>query len=706
MAKVGGKDAQEELKRIKKNIENAYQYFRDNYEMYNETRKFVFVTALSENDESLNKTLNRPSVEFPILESYISRLRGEFSKHIPAIEVSAIDGNEVDTQMIQVVEDHIRDILYEANKKSLEYNCYTDTLSGGFSGMKIYSDYVAPMSFNQDIYVQRCFDPTMTFWDPMAREDDKCDGRFCGEVFPYTKEEFEQMWPKVKMGDMRVSENVGSFKWTYKAQEEEVIVVCDYYEKKVKKKKIVYLANGQTMFAEEYKKLESNWELTADISQLPPIVTERMTDITTIVRYRLCENEILEYDVTEYDYLPLIFVDGNSLLIKDTDNTAVKQFTRPIVYHARGAQKLKDFAGQALANELEGMMQSKMMVSKDSIPALYKEAWVNPQVASVLVYNAFKDDDPNVPLPLPQPVPRQAIEPAITNTFMGMDSVIQNILGAFDPSLAKLGEREVSGIAIQESLSLSNAAAMPYVVSFMKALQSLATAILSLIPKIYTTPRTIPVRAKDGTKTYVKINQEGGVKLDYDKDAMQVKVNPGPSFGQQKDKALTHIYEIMKASPLVAQFMGTEGLSVLFDNMEFRGVDALQEKVDDFVAQTKQMQQQQSQQPNPEQIKMQIEQAKLQQKSQEAQMDAKLQQAEIMLKEQKLALEKLTLLAKLIEIKANSAVQMEKSETERITKAADLLIKQAQTQHDAEMSEATLLKELTEPKESVENARE
>ena len=45
--------------------------------------------------------------------------------------------------------------------------------------------------------------------------------------------------------------------------------------------------------------------------------------------------------------LPLVFVDGSSVMVKTPKNGNVRQVCSPYVYHAKGAQRLKNFAGIA-----------------------------------------------------------------------------------------------------------------------------------------------------------------------------------------------------------------------------------------------------------------------------------------------------------------------------------------------------------------------
>ena len=162
------------------------------------------------------------------------------------------------------------------------------------------------------------------------------------------------------------------------------------------------------------------------------------------------------------------------------------------------------------------------------------------------------------------------------------------------------------------------------------------------------------VAGVDGEKSYVKINdrqaqqpQRQGMQqkpgmptqgsrpifVNYDENSLQVKVEAGVNFAIQKARALQQIVSLMQASPLFAQFMNTEGLPILLDNIEIRGIDQLKQMSEGWMQQMKMMQQQQQQmamqqanQPNPMVQKNQLEQMKLMQNSQIEQ--SKLQQAQ------------------------------------------------------------------------------
>ena len=208
---------------IKKEIEHGYLYFKNNNKIYHDFIRFVFKTSISPIDRSVNNEIQKPNMEFNILEAFISRLCGEFSKMDPAFTVRAKEGVKmVNPDVIEVVEAHLKAAFCGSDKNSLSYHLYRDILSGGFSVAKIYTDYADEMSFDQKIYIERVFDPTLTVFDPLARKSHKGDGRFACELFPKSADEAKELYGSDIIKDVKFSRisNVGAFNWSYRNQQE------------------------------------------------------------------------------------------------------------------------------------------------------------------------------------------------------------------------------------------------------------------------------------------------------------------------------------------------------------------------------------------------------------------------------------------------------------------------------------------------------
>lgn len=642
----------EQLKRIKENVSNSYNSQRHNRDRFNEFRRFVFVTTLNDNDLSYLKTVQKPQLEFNTLEAYVSRLVGEFTKHDIGILAVGKDNVPADVQQINAIEGLIRNTFYEAEEQSMQRELFKDCLTGGFSCMKVYTDYEHDRSMQLKIVSRRVYDPTMIGFDPLAIEADKGDGEYFFELVPMRKEVFEQEHPEISTKDIKfkraledidTSNNFGPFNWSYETKTEKVLLLCDYYEKKHKKGTLVELSTGEIMMKDEYNKFVDSWEAMGINEQIPAIVRERPTTVTTIERYKVIETEVLSHEKTELLSFPYVFIEGSGMMVKDNNSHGARYFTRPYVFNAIGAQKLKNFAGQSLANEIENMVMHKFIVAKDSIPPAYKDAYINVQQASVLVFNAFKNDNPDIPLPPPREVQRPPIPPELLQTFDMCDQLTQVILGNHDSSIAKMTERQSSGIAIQTAVSLSNSAAMPFVDNFISGIRSWAHKIVELGPLVHGNDKhSMAITNGRGKREYVDVGT-GGVSMDYDPRNLDVKITAGASFNMEQEKALQYIKELMSISPEINEFVNTNGLDLLLDNIQMRGIDEFKERAEQFMQQKQEMMAQQMAQggpPNIDQMKIDSANAKVAQ-------DTEIAYAKLATEERKNRTETLLELAKI-----------------------------------------------------------
>ena len=621
------KKHQDKLKEIKRHIESSYQYWYKNANRYLEFMKFVFASSLTSEDTTKLDKLNKPAIEFNVLEAMISRLRGEFSKHEPSIICRASDSVSVENltpeflKTLEVIENHIRDMFFDATNDALEYNVYSDLLAGGYSVVRIFTEYANELSFEQCIKVQRVFDPTLTGFDPLARESHKGDGEYCFQIYPKEREEFEEEYGKERTKKMKFSRGStssgfmgsswGGFNWSYESQDKDIVLIAEYFCKKKKKERIARLSNGQVIQKKQYSKILKIWDDMGFIEQPPIIVDERETTIEVIERYIVCEEEVLEHEETSFKYFPLIFIDGNSVMIRDSMNGASSQMIRPYVYHAKGIQQLKNFSGQTVAAEIENMVMHRFMVSAEAIPEDYLDAYKNVQIPSTLIYNAFYQKNPDVPLQPPREIQRTPTPPIVETTFMGTDQLTQTILGNYDSILAT-NDKQISGVAIQQGALQCNAAALPYLMGFIKGLNRIAQIVIDLIPKYYKTPRTLPIRKADGKRDYQIINQSNNpqsIDLNYDPHDLNIRIEAGISANIQKQVALDQIQRYMQSSETFANFINTKCLETIIDNLDIRGNDQLKEKAAEYMKELEQQKQAATQnpQPDPQMLAVQVE---------------------------------------------------------------------------------------------------
>jgi len=285
-------------------------------------------------------------------------------------------------------------------------------------------------------------------------------------------------------------------------------------------------------------------------------------------------------------------------------------------------------------------------------------------------------------MPIPDPI-REIIKtpapPEIAQAFTGSDALIQNILGSYDASLG-INNNQLSGIAIVEAATQSNSAAMPYVVGYLQGYQRAAQIYVDLLPKYYTTPRTIPILDKEGHRSSIKINQKEGMNMFYDANALNVVVKAGASFQVQKSRTIMMVKEMMGMSPLFAQFIAEKGLNFVLDNMEGKGIEQLKQMVDSWLQELQQqkqaaMQQQQAEaQNNPIIQRNQLQ-------AQKMQMDNKKSQQNFMIEMQKLQQSERKLLGDMKIAQSQNLIQAVKANAEIFSKKVDLALSHKDMKH-------------------------
>jgi hypothetical protein len=444
---------------------------------------------------------------------------------------------------------------------------------------------------------------------------------------------------------MKFSRSIDGFSWSYKTDKnDKIVLVCEYYEKKKRRQRIVELADGTVMRLKDYEKSVANWDRVAQ----PPIIIgePRWTVLEVICRYTLVENQVIDYAETDYTYLPHVFVDGNSIRLRKGSDGNTYQLTRPYVYHAKGVQDLKNFAGQTLAQNIKNMVQHKFIVKKEALPEeqVYLDALNNIQQASTVVVNAYTDNNPDKPIP--EPIREIALVPSppeVAQAFSVSDPTTQTILGNFASNLGQ-NDQNLSGKAVIESATVNNSAAMPYLNGYLQGLAHAANIIVDLIPKYIVGKRILPVVNKQGDTEYKRVNEANYPYLIYNEKAIKVNVEAGVSFQTQKSQALSQIIALMGVSQQFAAFMNSEsGLPILLQNLTIYGADQLKQVVPKWMQEQQQQAAQQAEQER--QAMMQSPQAMLAQaKQMQTQADIEKTHAQAQSEMAKVEIDKLKLL--------------------------------------------------------------
>lgn len=600
----------EKLKELVNKYRESLEFTKTNSDLFNGYKKFLYDSNLNDNERVALQDQDKPQLEFNQIGSFVSRLLGEFYKYDPSAQIEFNDDTLLNNgQMIEILKNHLNHEINDIKTKREFFDIYKDLLCG-MSCVKIYTEYKNHYSFDQVIKIEKK-DPTNCGYDPAAKMPNKTDARYCWEKFTYTEEEFKELFPDIDIQDIKSSyQNAKSPLIGSKSKK--LFTVIDFYEKVKKPVTIVSLSDGSIMKKSEHdKKIKFYEAFKKDLLfSVPYITNKRKTFIEKIERYRFTMGKLLSYEKTDYSDLPYVFI-GRTEVLKENDDLCQKEIIIPYFKNAIGAQKFINYAGSCFANALENIQMSKVMMAKESLPSdpSAQYGWLNPQKATVLIYNGFDEKLPDRQLPPPMPLAVQNMPPEVAQAFSSSMQLMQNALGSFDASLG-INDNQLSGIAIMEGATQSNAAAMPYLAEFLMGMNCVFRIYLNLFPKYYISPRSIPILDKEGNKSFVSINTNNQNKIDYQTNDLGVQIKIGASSSIEKYKSLSAMTEIASKVPAFAQLLNQDGLDVILKNLDFKGSEILQSRYPQFKQQQAQAQQQAAAN-NPLMVKNQIEMQKV-----------------------------------------------------------------------------------------------
>lgn len=682
---------QRKLTNMKKNVEYAVQFDVDNNYYYNYMTKFICETSLD--DETINKlqAMNKPPIEFNETEIYVNNQLGEFSMQQPSFEVRIAD-NVIDShktknmeETCKVIEGHLRYKFSPRATDNMQYNTYADILRGGMSVWFMGTDYINEDSFEMDITVEKEIYPTMCGFDPMATKSHKGDGDFCFRVMAYKEKMAKKLFGEDAIKNIKGSSAIGGFRWTYKNESEVVYMFCEYYEKKLKKQKIVKLSNGKTMPYKRYMEALEAWE-EAGYMELPPvIVQERMSTKETICKYVFNDNNVVSYEETDYKYLPLFKFQGSSVSLQDPDGSNKREMIRSYVHNLKGPQRLKNVAGQQVAAEIENTVAHKFMFDMESVDLTQMDQLRNVQIQDVILYRSRRDGNSDEPLQPPREVVRPPIPEIIPGTFSETSRTMQLIMGSFD----QLGMQRsnASGEALDSGAMQSARGSNPYLKGYINGLNRACTIYLDLMPKIMTTPRSLPIMTADGKRSAQIINDDqnpDSIYMDFDPSMFNIEISAGVNTEVSKRISLNQMITMSKVSPAFNKFITEDCLEEFIDNMDVRNKDSMKTKAAAFMQKMKQMEAQAAQKPHidPVEAKLKIDAAKLKIQDKKIQTNAALDAGKLELGNRQADIDFMELLMKSKSNEVEQAVKLQSAQSEDIRSEALLAIEVSK--HQAE----------------------
>lgn len=503
---------------------------------------------------------NRPCLVINRIPQFIRQITNDQRQNRPAIKVSAVD-DKADIDTARILQGLIRHIEYNSNADIAYDTAFDGAVRKGFGYFRIVTDYVDPMSFEQEILIKRIRNSFSVYLDPNSKEPDGSDMNW-GFVFEdISREEYEETYEDSALSQMDDWTSIGDMHrdWVDKSS----VRVAEYFYKDYKSVQIVQLSDGHVMEKSQLPHLPEGISIVAERTSLVPVIKWCKINGT----------EILQKTDWPGKWIPIVPVFGDELDING------KRILEGVVRHAKDSQRMYNYWASTETETIALAPRAPFIVAEGQVSKEYENIWKSAN-SKPHAYLPYKPTSLNgQPISPPQRNVYEAPVQAITNARMQASDDMKSTTGIYDSALGNRSN-ESSGIAIQRRNVQSQTSNFHFIDNLSRSQRHAGRIIVDLIPKIYDTPRTARIIGEEGNEEIVKINQvfehKGESKI-YDLSAgkYDVTIDNGPSFATKRQEALASMLDLTKAYPQVAQIAG----DLMVKNMDWPGASEIAERL-------------------------------------------------------------------------------------------------------------------------------
>ena len=494
----------------------------------------------------------RPCLTINRIPQFIRQITNDQKQNRPSIKVSPID-DKADVETARILQGMIRHIENSSDADTAYDMAFDSAVRGGFGYFRIITDYVSPLSFDQEIRFKMIRNRFSIQLDPSYKQPDGSDANWGFEVVDMTKDEFKAQFPNAKMSRMDDWDAIGNSVpgWATK----DGCRVAEYFYKELKEFTLCLLSD-KTIYRKD---------------QLPPILPTGVTVVkerqSVEVKVKWCKinaTEILEMTDWDSKWIPIIPVLGEMI----DDGTELK--LEGVVRYAKDPQRMYNYFASSETETIALAPRTPWVGVEWSFEG-FEGQWktANTRNHAFLQYKAKTIGGQPAPPPT-----RNTFEPPIQAISAARALSVEDLKGTtgiYDDALGKQSNAD-SGIAIKRRTTQSQTSNFHFVDNLTKSLRHAGRICIDLIPNVYDTARAQRILGDDGTEEVVWINalfEKDGKKVTYDLGAGEydVTISTGPSYETKRQEAVASIIDLTKSYPQMAQIAG----DILVRNMDWQG---------------------------------------------------------------------------------------------------------------------------------------
>ena len=510
----------------------------------------------------------RPCLTINKLPQHIRQVTNDQRQNRPAIKVIPVDDMS-DVQVAEVFNGIIRHIEVNSDADIAYDTACENQVTIGEGYFRVISDYCDPLSFDQDLKIERIRNSFSVYMDPLIKDPCGGDAEWCfiSESLPTAV--FEREYPKAQAANFD-QQGIGDdvLQWIT----EDTVRIAEYFSFQYEDKKLYLWRDGQVTMEGD--------PIPMGIMMGEKPVKERTTTLKKLIWAKINGVEILEQQEWLGQYIPVIRVVGNEY---DMEGRII---VSGIVRNAKDAQRMYNYWTSQEAELLALAPKAPFIVAGGQIEG-YEDKWaeLNTTNYPYLEYNPISEE--GVLVPPPQRVLPPMPSAGILQAKMGAADDIKSTTGQYNASLGQQSN-ETSGKAIMARQTESDVGTFHYIDNLSRAIRQCGRILIDLIPKVYDTRRVARIIGEDGQTDKVVIDpkQQEPFRKITQGDAIIKIYNPsigrydvtvivGPGFNSRRQEALEAMSMLVQSNPALWQVIG----DLLVKNMDWPGAAEMSDRI-------------------------------------------------------------------------------------------------------------------------------
>lgn len=545
-------DKDEILEEIRERFDSCQQAWQDIRDEAQKDMRYISGDPWDAEERRQREQAKRPCLALDELGQYVNELINNVRQNPISIKVSPA-GNQATDEKAQFKENMIRGIEYKSKAQSAYTTGFENAAQRSYGAWRISTQYVSEASFDQEIVIKRIPNPDTVWPDYDTKEADSSDMEFCFVTDVMKRSEFKRKYPKAEIKDFTATHETLAPKWVPPGMD--YVQIAEYW--KVKK------TNRTLLMIQDESGPMPIYEDELPNGAKPKILKSRKVEDREVCQYLTNGVEILEEHEWAGEYIPIVIVVGKELYIDDGSGS--KRILMSLVRLARDPYMLYCYLRTKEAEEA-AMTPLAPYIGYEGQFEGHEEEWQNINKVPIAFAQAKSKIDSAGEEVLPLPT-RLQFNPNFAAYEVAAEAArraIQAAMGTSPLPTAAQRRNEKSGVALKHIDEQQAIGSFHFIDNYKRSIEHTGRILNDLIPKIYDTPRDVPLTNEREKHTVGQLTLDpASQEVAEHQGDYEVTISTGPSFDSQREQANDFLNTIMQnieqlplAPDVKGKFMG------------------------------------------------------------------------------------------------------------------------------------------------------